>query len=66
MELTVDLHDDHGVRALIEVADVVVGFTAGVDGGRGHRQCDEELMGARHPVSSWQDRRGAALQCWRH
>ena len=45
----------------IEVADVAVGVVAGVDLVRVHRQCDEELMGARHPAQVLAGLRGAAL-----
>jgi hypothetical protein len=41
-----------GCPFFIEAADVAVGVVVGVDLVRVHRQCDEELMGARHPAVS--------------
>ncbi|MGB9227991.1 hypothetical protein [Mycobacterium sp.] len=45
----------------IEAADASVGRVAGVDLVRVHHQCDEELMGARHPAEVLAGLRGAAL-----
>jgi hypothetical protein len=45
----------------IEAADASVGLVAGVDLVGVHHQCDEELMGARHPAEVLAGLRGAAL-----
>ena len=50
-----------GCPFFIEAADVAVRCCRGVDLVRVHRQCDEELMGARHPAEVLAGLRGAAL-----
>jgi hypothetical protein len=45
----------------IEVADVGAGCGGGLDRVRVHHQCDDVLMGARHPAEVLAGLRGAAL-----